>query len=58
MRIFFRRRDFDIFEIFVERIACVVKLFDEFCFILIGIDVKGSTENDHLYLVGLVAGQR
>ena len=56
MRIFFGRRNFDVLEIFVEGIAGIVELLDEFRLIRFRVDVEGSSENDHLYLVGFMTG--
>jgi len=57
VRISFGRRNLDVFEIFIEGIAGIVKLFDEFYLVCFGIDVKCSAKDDHLYLIGFVTRQ-
>lgn len=58
MGIFFGRRYLYIFEIFVEGITCIIEFFDKFGFVFFGIYIKGSSQHDHFYLIGLMAGKR
>ena len=58
MRIFFLGGDFDIFEVFLERIARVVQLLNEFDLVVLGVRIESSSQHDHLYLISFVAGKR
>jgi len=58
MRIFFGRRYFYIFEVFIKGIARIIQFFDKLRFVFFGIYIKGSSQNNELYLVRLMTGKR
>ena len=57
MRIFLRCRNFYIFEIRIKGVAGIIQFFNEFDFIVFGINVEGSAEYDEFYLVGFMTGK-